>query len=202
LGAKLNWSSFAASAARSNMGPRRCSFGANRVSEVPADRLQDYLRPRLDCQGRDAGASPNTPFSPWARIVCELLEVDQDQPETRRAERIAEAVARLVPDLAPITPVLDAIIPTGLRDNEVTRTLDEEAKRRRLFELVTAIVAASARRSAMAVILEDIHWADTSSVQLAAHVADSLAASRVLIYPPLVAPIPWISTLRTSDTAA
>jgi predicted ATPase len=78
--------------------------------------------------------------------------------------------------------VLGAIIPIELADNEVTRSLDEEAKRHRLFELVTAIIAASARGSATAVILEDVHWADTSSIQLAAHVADSPGASRVLIY--------------------
>jgi predicted ATPase len=99
--------------------------------------------------------------------------------QTAPAPQASRGVERLALTAA-MTPTL-AII-SRLPENEVTRLLDEEARRRRLFELVDAIIAASARGSATALILEDAHWADASSIQLATHVANSLGARSVLVY--------------------
>lgn len=152
-------------------------------SRLTAD-FQDYLRVRgwsvhtSKCQAH----LRSTPFSGWAGIVYGLLDVDQHETPRQRALQVAQAVNRLAPDLDVMTPLLDAIISLEIPDNQVTRPLDEEAKRRRLFELISAIAAESARAASTALILEDVHWADSSTIQLAAHIANSIGDGRLLIY--------------------
>jgi predicted ATPase len=161
-------------------------------SRLTAD-FQDYLRARgWSVHGSRCQAHlESTPFSAWAGILYSLLDVDLRETPRQRVSRVAQTVERLTPDLAAMTPLLGAIIPLDIPQNEATRPLDEEAKRRRLFELVTAIAAASARARATALVLEDFHWADTSTAQLAAHVAESVGDDRLLIY----------LTSRPTDTA-
>ncbi|HET9475918.1 MAG TPA: adenylate/guanylate cyclase domain-containing protein [Dehalococcoidia bacterium] len=152
-------------------------------SRLTAD-FQDYLRARgWSVHGSRCQAHlQSTPFSAWAGILYSLLDVDLEETVGHRASRVEERVRQLAPELASMTPLLGAIIQLDIPHNEATRPLDEEAKRRRLFELVTAITAASAEARTTALVLEDFHWADTSTAQLAAHVAESVGDDRLLIY--------------------
>lgn len=61
----------------------------------------------------------------------------------------------------------------------------------RIFEQYTAVLRALAERQPLIVVLDDLHWADTSSVGLLFHLARSIGQSRILL----------IGTYRPEDVA-
>ncbi len=56
-----------------------------------------------------------------------------------------------------------------------------EEQRLRLYDAVADLLAAAAAESPLLVVLDDLHWADASSLRLLAHVAGAEPAARLLI---------------------
>ena len=76
-------------------------------------------------------------------------------------------VARLGPAMAARAPLLNAILPLGLPDSDVTRAMEGEARITALHELVTLLLGQETERQPVLLILDDIHWTDSASRQLA-----------------------------------
>jgi tetratricopeptide (TPR) repeat protein len=80
-----------------------------------------------------------------------------------------------------LAPLLRAVLPLPFEETEATRSLDDEARRRRLFDLVTQLIASAARARPLTVVFEDVHWSDRSSLQLLIHVTGELGSDRVIV---------------------
>ena len=116
-------------------------------------------------------------YWPWVQVLrgfgAELAE---------RGSRLASAeeIARLVPELLQKLPARrDARGPEG-----------PEA-RFRLYDGVTAFLRASSRRTPLVIVLDDLHWADASSLRLLSFVAREIRESQILL----------IGTYRPDDAA-
>ncbi|HXX47687.1 MAG TPA: AAA family ATPase, partial [Myxococcota bacterium] len=116
-------------------------------------------------------------YWPWVQILrgfgAELAE---------RGGRLASAeeIARLVPELQRKLPARrDARGPEG-----------PEA-RFRLYDGVTAFLRAASRRTPLLLLLDDLHWADASSLRLLSFVAREIRESHILL----------IGTYRPDDAA-
>ena len=100
-----------------------------------------------------------TPLALWLEPVRELLEPMRAQ-------------APWAGDLAPLAA---AAASDGLSDTP------PELRRARLFAAVCALVEAAARERPLLLILEDVHHADASSLELAGHVARRAAGVAALV---------------------
>ena len=81
----------------------------------------------------------------------------------RPAQR--SALARLVPEVGP----------------DAERVADPETERLLLLEGATELLVAASQQSAVLVVLDDLHWADTASLQLLRHVIGSTTPMDVTI---------------------
>ncbi|MEU7798896.1 AAA family ATPase [Micromonospora arborensis] len=99
---------------------------------------------------------------PWVQIVEALI---RGLPEEEQARWTAE-LADLLQQLA-----------LGV---EVPARPDAGAQFR-LYSQVVALVSAAAARQPLVVVVDDLHWADQASLQLFAHLAESLPARSVLM---------------------
>jgi class 3 adenylate cyclase/tetratricopeptide (TPR) repeat protein len=151
-------------------------------SRLTADFL-DYLGMRGwnvhrgQCQSHLAG----NPFSPWTQIVSALLDLDLASGTAGRAQTVQDAVAAMAPEMAEMSPLLSAIVPVQISETEATQGLDEEARRRLLFDLVTELIKGASKERQVALVMEDLHWADSSSLQLLSHVTGAITTDRVLL---------------------
>jgi tetratricopeptide (TPR) repeat protein len=82
----------------------------------------------------------------------------------------AAEVAQLLPEVADVVP-----------DLEPPPSLDPETARFRLFDAVASFLRRAARDTGLVVVLDDLHWADRSSLLLLEFVAQVLAESRLLV---------------------
>ena len=110
------------------------------------------------------------PFAPWIRMLGGYLERVPD----------AELPALLAddgPDLARLLPDLRVRVP----DLPPPKAGDPETERQRLFRAVTGLIERLAARAPLLLILDDLHWADRSSLLLARQLILSTREDRILV---------------------
>ena len=136
------------------------------VAEIAA------LRP-CAMSGRSHASTQVLPFGPWA----DLLRAGGIAADTRQIETLAPVwrveLSRLLPELA--APSSPAASPEPLA----------------LFEAVVQVLETLSRARAVVLTIEDLHWADESSLRLAAFVAHRVASMPVFL----------IATTRLDDAA-
>jgi class 3 adenylate cyclase/tetratricopeptide (TPR) repeat protein len=104
-------------------------------------------------------------YQPWIEVLSSIVK--HAAPETLDGLRPAQrgALARLVPEIG-----VDA-----------DRVGDPDTERLLLLEGATELLAAESRRAPLFVVLDDLHWADTASLQLLRQVIASAAPMNLTI---------------------
>ncbi len=104
-------------------------------------------------------------YQPWIEIISALVRHTDPEvvAEVRSAQRAA--LARLVPDVG--------------GDGE--RVGDPDTERLLLLEGIVELLAAVSAREPVMVVLDDLHWADTASLQVLRHVIASSTPTRLTL---------------------
>ena len=131
----------------------------------------------LECGGMELDASVSYHvIRKLLRAVCGIGDAESPVAALERLEKkVAEhgLDARLVP---PLAFVLD--LPTG--DAE-WQGLDGTERRRRVRAAVRSLLASESTRKPVALLVEDLHWADNESVSVIRKLAESISANRILL---------------------
>ncbi|MGH9279803.1 MAG: ATP-binding protein, partial [Acidimicrobiales bacterium] len=144
-------------------------IGKTRLAEELAD-----VAARRDIQVawghcHDAEAAPA--YWPWAEIVRVLA--DGRDPSAVRAALGAGAA-----EVVQIVPELKEVVGGDLAPVDA---LEPEAARARLYEAVIGFVLRLAEDQALALVVDDLHWADAPSLQLVRLLAAQLTSAAILL---------------------
>ncbi len=136
-------------------------------SRLLADARADY--DGLWLEGRCVSYGESLPYWPFRDLLREWLGAALDDPELR----VRVSLKRALGDLfgareSEIYPYLCALLGVAPEPEVAARLaeLSPEALQYRTFEVVEELLAALAQDSPLVVLLEDLHWADATSVQL------------------------------------
>ncbi len=121
------------------------------------------------------------PFDVWIQVLDSFLGLSTSDDTRTRSEKVMSAVTGLDPRLLPMVSLLNPLLGLSLPLSDVVLSMEEESRRHRLFQLITGLIQAGATRSPMALIFEDLHDADGSSIQLINHVSAAARSSRLLL---------------------
>ena len=136
---------------------------AERLAEIAAERGARVLSGWASSQ---PGAPP---YWPWVRILRRLTDALDDAALRGRLRAASGEVARLLPELRPRVPGLAA------PDDRA------EASPFRLFAAVAAFLHEATRAQPLVIVLDDLQWADRSSLRLLESLGRELTHDRVLI---------------------
>ncbi len=143
-------------------------------------RLLTELRRRFEA-GRSGGREPlwlegrcvsygeSMPYWPFRDLLRSWLGIRVDEPALRVRLSLQREVARLFQDRVPEhRAYLAALLGLPLEPEDQRRVseLSPEAMQYRTFEVVRSLVARLADDGPVAVALEDLHWADPTSLLL------------------------------------
>lgn len=137
-------------------------------------RLANELRARVGasggltatCAALDLGGA--APLSLWAEMIRELLPaLPAPPPEAAWPDDLAVLASELPSHFAR----------SGIPSVEVAPDL----QRTRLFEAVVALLGWAARQAPLLLVLEDVHTADSPSLELAGYAARRVAGLRVMM---------------------
>ena len=140
-------------------------IGKTRLAEAFADVAGDRV-----VWGRCHDTEGAPPFWPW-RQVLRSLAADLDDATLQSLLGIdAGVVADVVPEVGP-----------RLALEAVSRPADAEAARFHFFDAVTRLLVETAAAGPLVIVLEDLHWADESSLALLRFVVGAVRGSGLLI---------------------
>jgi DNA-binding SARP family transcriptional activator len=141
-------------------------IGKTRLAEAFAREVHDASVVWGRCQ--ELGAAP--PFWPWRQVLRALMG-ELDAPQLRT---VLGADAGVVLEVAPeLADLIGAVAPT--------RVPDADTARFRFFEAAARLFAAVSEHRPIVVVLEDIHWADASSMAMLRHLVRALRGTATLI---------------------
>ena len=141
-------------------------IGKTRLAEELARRVRSGAGRVLVARAHESESSP--PYWMWGQLLRgfareagsdALLSLDAVDPRP---------ILSLVPDLAPGPP-------------EAPAGVAAEAARFRLYDALADFMVSAARQRPLLVLLDDLHWADRSSLRALAIAAPELARSRALV---------------------
>jgi predicted ATPase/DNA-binding SARP family transcriptional activator len=142
------------------------------------------------CQALTGVADPYLPF----RDLLAMLNGDWQRPwpggdmfaaHVRRLQAIAPQTARFIATYAPdLVDIIAPAVPTPLRAGPPVQqpgTRSRNLTQRQIFDQTTQLFRALAQRQPLALLLDDLQWADTASAGLLFHLGRQLANSPILI---------------------
>ncbi len=135
---------------------------------VGASRAKRTRRARSCCTGA-ATKTSRVPYQPWAEALSHLVE---HLPEARLRAHVEQRggdLLRLVPAVA--RRVGEVPAPSG----------DPETERHLLFGAVVDLLSRASDAVDIVLVLDDLHWADRTTVQLLRHVAAATSPLRLLV---------------------
>ena len=137
-----------------------------------AEELATYasLRQAQVLWGRCYEGQGVPPYWPWVQAIRSYVR-DQE-PENLRSEMGAGAA-----DIAEIVSDVKERIP----DLEPAPALDPQAAQFRLFDSVTSFLKSASHSRPLMLVLDDLQWADESSLLLLQFLARELTGSRLLV---------------------
>jgi len=146
---------------------------------IGKSRLVEHFRDQVEAEGGDVvtlQCSPyrtNTVLSPVLRRIEQDAGFARGQPELRHWDDLARVLGggAAVPDdeVAVLAHALAVPLPPGVEPVEVTI----EQRRERTFAAVLAWLARRALVAPTLVVVEDVHWADPTTVELLGRVVAS-----------------------------
>ncbi|MFQ5967527.1 MAG: ABC transporter substrate-binding protein [Acidimicrobiia bacterium] len=147
---------------------------------IGKSRLLDELRrlveshpsevgPALWLEGNAASYGEATPYWPFRDLIRRWLGVAQDEGDLRVRVALRREVERLFEDRAvEVYPYLASMLALGVEPEaaEWIVGLSPESLQYRTFEVIGQLIAQLADDRPVVVGVEDLHWADPTSVQL------------------------------------
>ena len=118
----------------------------------------------------DCDAVVGSPYGPFAAALEHLVRHADPDTLRRHLGATSGELTRLLPELEPRIGALPGPVAT-----------DADTERHRLHTAVTDLLVGVSSEAPLLVVLEDVHWADASTLQLLRHLVRSGAAARMLL---------------------
>jgi adenylate cyclase len=137
-------------------------------------------------EGRCASYTSDIPYSLYRQLVASWIGVAPDQPEARLRSALESALvhllgnANLMPPLARMMGVSRTRPGTTAAPEARRGRVSPEEVQRATFAAVRSVVSRFAAVGPTVLVLEDLHWADPTSLRLTRELAE-LAGSRSLL---------------------
>jgi class 3 adenylate cyclase/tetratricopeptide (TPR) repeat protein len=154
---------------------------------VGKSRLADEVRSSAEARGArwlEARCSPyaaGVAYWPYLDLIRRAFDLSIDQDPAVSARLLADRLAEL--DVAVALPyfarLLALPLPPGVPDVE---TLEPSAFRRGLHESARTVLSALADDAPLVLAIEDLHWCDTTSVELTTELAALCATHALTIH--------------------
>jgi hypothetical protein len=142
-------------------------------------------------EGRGASYASATPYSVYRYLLASWLGVALDQPASALRSALAAAVGRLMGNTNLAVPLGNLMGLPGTEPDASGR-LSPEEHQRTMFTAMRTLATRFAAIAPTVLVLEDLHWADPSSLRLTAELAELARGRRLLL----------LATSRTPAAAA
>jgi predicted ATPase len=128
-----------------------------------------------------------TPFYMWKKLLIQLLYIDEYlKQNTQSALEIQQQLFKQLrkdcdSSLIKYWPLLNSFVPLKLPENNTTRELSSKQRNLYTRELIKHLLLKRCQKRPLVVILDDLQYTDSASLELACDVARELSDSLFLV---------------------
>ena len=153
-------------------------IGKSRLTQ----ELQKYATSR-GCrwlEGRCLSYGAGIPYWPYVDLVRDFANVRTEDVPTEASGRLVASLERV--GLATAAPFFARLLGLPAAAGSEVSDLEPQAFRRGLHAAFASLITAMSRESAVCFAIEDLHWADASSLALTHELAAMATTNRLLLY--------------------
>jgi predicted ATPase len=163
-----------------------------------------HARVRDDVQWLEGRAYPyaeNIPYFPLIDLLNRAWGIEEEDTPAGVREKIEAGVAALVDSPADVLPVIARLYDVEIADAPV---IDREAYQRLLLDAMRRLLTSLAGRAPTIICLQDLHWADASTVTLLNGLTGDLRIPALLVgnYRPSYVPSPAARVLELGELSS
>ncbi|HHH40737.1 MAG TPA: adenylate/guanylate cyclase domain-containing protein, partial [Chloroflexi bacterium] len=166
-------------------------------SRLVAESRAAVQEPRW-LEGRSLSFQVEQPYFPFRDLIQRYLDLDEAVSPAEARDRLEEMVSRFVPEqvdeVYPFLGYLLGVLPDK-RSAGKLEPLSGEGLRRGLFNAVRALLKGMAEDRPTVVVMEDLHWADETSLNLLIHLMP-LAQEAPVLFLSILRPEPRSGPLQ------
>lgn len=130
-----------------------------------------------ECQPHETGS----PYQPLQPILHELLGLSIDALDQVRIAVLSALLQANAPQSVPLAPLLGEALGLSLPETDSTRDMPSPVRRQARHELIVGVIRERAAAGPICIVIEDLHWADSSTADLLRDLEDALNDVPVLI---------------------
>lgn len=166
-------------------------IGKTRLLETIRSEAQG--RAITTISGTGNAIEKSTTYYAWRPVFSYIFKLDtlSDDRSVRRTHLLSLLEATLPPSLQKLTPLINAVIPLDLPENELTRQMNGQVRADNTQLLLLHMLQNLSRDGPIVFLLEDAQWFDSASWSLIRRVAAEVAPILMVIATrPLSEPLP------------
>jgi class 3 adenylate cyclase/tetratricopeptide (TPR) repeat protein len=139
-------------------------IGKSRLVQVLKDHIADEPHTRLEC--RCSPYYQHTTLYPLINMMERVLHFQRDEAPDTKLEKLERALAQYRLPLEEAVPLFATVLSLPLPEARYAPLpITPEQQKQKTLEALLAIVVELAERHPVLLILEDLQWADTSTVE-------------------------------------
>jgi predicted ATPase len=134
----------------------------------------------------------STPYHAWRPLFRQLFNLDTRSKANTIARRTQVlSLLPAAPELLRLAPLLNAVLPLSLQENNLTREMTGQVRADNTCDLLLNLLQAAVAQSPTLIILEDAHWLDSASWALTRLVSQQVRPVLLIIVSrPMADPLP------------
>ncbi|MDI1480352.1 TOMM system kinase/cyclase fusion protein [Polyangium sp. y55x31] len=152
-------------------------IGKSRLVHELRERIRGEAHAWLEC--RCTPHTTNSPFFPIIDTLMRLLWPGRDAAADGGAERLEALLARYGFDLAEAMPLFASLLSIPLPERWAPLDVSPQKLRELTGNAVLSLLFEMAERDPLVLLVEDLHWADPSTLDLLGQLTGELASARV-----------------------
>lgn len=117
--------------------------------------------------GNGQSIEQQTPYRAWRDVFTAYFGTDELTDVQERRAQVEAVAAQLIPEHLLRLPVLNDVLGLEIPENDLTQTLDAKLRQQNVTLVLTALLRAWTREHPLVLILDDAHWLDELSWELA-----------------------------------
>ncbi|HEU5013212.1 MAG TPA: tetratricopeptide repeat protein, partial [Roseiflexaceae bacterium] len=152
-------------------------------SRIVAELVQ-LLRARgmLGLLGAGKSVEQQTPYRAWRDIFSAYFGLDELTDAAARRARVQAYIAEHLPHLLDRAPILNDILSLDMPETDATRGFGPRLRRENLSGMLIELLRVWIAAQPLVVVLEDAHWLDSLSWELAVRLAQTAHAEHLPLF--------------------
>ncbi len=154
-------------------------IGKSRLVRELRERLRETPHTWLEC-----GSSPyasNSALHPVIELVQQGHGFTEELPAEEKVERLERSVAQAGLNLAETVPLLAPLLSLPLPERYAPLAISPQLQRQRTLEVLRSWVLELGERQPVAMVVEDLHWADPTTIEWLGLLIEQIPTAGVLL---------------------